>query len=1194
MKGNRKQWLGSAVRVAEVSGMVRVPARERAGRDELTDRTLESAMKRLLLLLLLTGGLCLDAVAQPTTGRPTTRPEVVTVLERGPHHKVVQVVTEEADATGTVQSITNTYTQLQTGLHYLKDNQYVESVPEIVPSPAGAEAKRGIHSVEFPVNLRAGLRVFDPSGRVLRSHPSFLAYYDSASGKQVLLAELQDCQGYIAPPNTVIYTNCMSGLRCSARFRNETWGIEQDILVLENPKPPSYYGLNDATTRLECWTETFDWPTPQITPRVLKRTPLSPAGGAMAAPDLVDERLDFGGMAMDHGTAFSLETENDRALGPPTAKRFVTIDGRTFLIEAVEYSTFESLLNTLPAAAEPPAGEGTPPKESGALRLPPPVREAKTSPQPMQLAYSGILKQSGLVIDYTLLNPGLTNYTLKCSDTYYSTGLSIFYGTTIIEGGAVVKYSTNQQGYLAFWGPMQCRTSEFRPFVCTAADDDTVGSRIDGSTGTPSGQYALVALEFGGSVLSHLRIAYAVYGMRFGWGASTISHLQMTHCSMPIALFDSDLNLKNGLFFDSGTIGNCWNGNQAGTISGEHLTINAASRLSDGGISLHLTNSIVVGVGDTNYCSGQAIAFPASAASTFQSVRAGYHYLTAASPFRNAGTTNINAALASDLKRLTTYPPVEPTTGFTANTVLGPIVPRDTDQPDLGYHYDPLDYVWSGLTLNNATLVLTNGVAIGFYGTRGLDLQAGAVLVSEGAPDRLNTMVHPRSVQEQWQPISYYANEYFWQINGNYNPRPKVQLRFTQLAVLADPGYRRSLLDTTWSTYPFDSYSLTDCQLSGIADGFCPSDGLLRTVTLTNNLFQRVSLTVDDNIFGTPSPVRFIMRNNTVVGGLTQLRKYVSGTNWQVYDNFFYDVDLRHYGDAWINNDNNGYTRADTVLSGGVSNVVLSAFTFGSGPLGDYYQVATDLRDRGNRTADQAGLYHHTTRQDQVIEGISLVDIGFHYLATVPNAFDATGGYSGVQGLNNWYYRYAPLLGLPAGNLEGYADMGWGWAWQKAGDYYCLAWSNGQHPGATLDSVRTFMAPRNGPISIASQAINDYPGGDGVRVRVLKDQQTLVDWMYIPNSPTVYPINLNKCVNAGDTIDFQVNCYGNNSCDTTFWGPIITYLNPPLRDHDSDGVPDYLEDRNGNGLVDAGESNWRVADNPTRDSSSLKVFTPLK
>jgi hypothetical protein len=49
-------------------------------------------------------------------------------------------------------------------------------------------------------------------------------------------------------------------------------------------------------------------------------------------------------------------------------------------------------------------------------------------------------------------------------------------------------------------------------------------------------------------------------------------------------------------------------------------------------------------------------------------------------------------------------------------------------------------------------------------------------------------------------------------------------------------------------------------------------------------------------------------------------------------------------------------------------------------------------------------------------------------------------------------------------------------------------------------------------------------------------------------------------------------------------------------DKDSDGVPDYLEDANGNGLVDDGETNWTNYDsaNGLVSPNGLQVYTPLK
>jgi len=49
-------------------------------------------------------------------------------------------------------------------------------------------------------------------------------------------------------------------------------------------------------------------------------------------------------------------------------------------------------------------------------------------------------------------------------------------------------------------------------------------------------------------------------------------------------------------------------------------------------------------------------------------------------------------------------------------------------------------------------------------------------------------------------------------------------------------------------------------------------------------------------------------------------------------------------------------------------------------------------------------------------------------------------------------------------------------------------------------------------------------------------------------------------------------------------------------DTDSDGVPDYQEDANGNGSVDSGETDWQSYNSPNGLSTpnGLKVFTPLK
>jgi len=47
-------------------------------------------------------------------------------------------------------------------------------------------------------------------------------------------------------------------------------------------------------------------------------------------------------------------------------------------------------------------------------------------------------------------------------------------------------------------------------------------------------------------------------------------------------------------------------------------------------------------------------------------------------------------------------------------------------------------------------------------------------------------------------------------------------------------------------------------------------------------------------------------------------------------------------------------------------------------------------------------------------------------------------------------------------------------------------------------------------------------------------------------------------------------------------------------DSDGDGIPDYLEDRNGNGSADSGETDWQQSENGTTGVPGLQVFPPLE
>jgi len=225
--------------------------------------------------------------------------------------------------------------------------------------------------------------------------------------------------------------------------------------------------------------------------------------------------------------------------------------------------------------------------------------------------------------------------------------------------------------------------------------------------------------------VQNIRLSFATYGVAFiSTNGHALRHSQFVQCATPVYVSSTTASLQNLLFHKIGS--RALYG--SGTVTGEHWTVNEASSVVQT-TTLNLTNSLLVSITNWPTAFNGAFNVTNSGSGVFQNRGGGYHYLVAASPYRNIGTMNITATLAADLRQRTTYAPIELTSHFAGNTTLGPQAQRDTDTPDLGFHYDPLDYIWSGLNLTNSTLLLTNGVAVGVGGNKGTTLQGGAKFV---------------------------------------------------------------------------------------------------------------------------------------------------------------------------------------------------------------------------------------------------------------------------------------------------------------------------------------------------------------------------------------------------------------------------------------------------------------------------------
>jgi hypothetical protein len=252
-------------------------------------------MKPPCLFALIGGLLAVCASAQIPQAALSALVQSSTIISRGANHRVWEYFTLEADAQGAPVSSRHTFTELQTGLNYLDidSGEWLPSVEEIELHPQGGVAQHGQLKVIFARNLNVAgaIDMLTPNGQRLRSTPSCLVYYDAATQRSVRFADLQDSEGELLAPNRVLYRDAFKDVitgtaLASVRFTYTKLGLEQDVILHQRQPPsPALFNLDLDTVRMEIWTEFQEAPEARRTTRVLKHTPFSPKGVAMAEPD---------------------------------------------------------------------------------------------------------------------------------------------------------------------------------------------------------------------------------------------------------------------------------------------------------------------------------------------------------------------------------------------------------------------------------------------------------------------------------------------------------------------------------------------------------------------------------------------------------------------------------------------------------------------------------------------------------------------------------------------------------------------------------------------------------------------------------------------------------------------------------------------------------------------------------------------
>jgi hypothetical protein len=906
------------------------------------------------------------------------------VVARGPNDRLWQKTIYETTRSGRRNPQVHKYTELATGLHYLQNGQWVESRELIGILPqGGAAATNGQHQVYFPSDIYNGvIEVIAADGAHLKSRPLGLSYFDGTNS--VLIAELTNSVGQILPSeNQVIYTNAFTDFGADLVCTYRKSGFESDVVFREQPPVPEQFGLSSTNTRLQLLTEFFDTPEP------------AQQASLTGNPDgLQDYTLNFGVMQMIRGKAF---ITGDPAQAPrpgrtPVYKTWAHLQGRTFLVEEVPFRRISPQLLQLPASTNaivPIASANSILHKVSNSRLLPTLRMVQASTNKVLLTRANLNQRPGVVLDYVTVNANQSNFTFQADTTYLISGVVFLLNTNVIEGGTVVKFDGSGFNYLENVGTLIYRTAPYRPAVLTSMDDDSMGETIGSSSGSPTVQSSVYGLV--------LDEGNSVSGMRFCYGQAGISpdgnptldvwDCQFLNCYTAVDNYAAVQAVRYHNVLFSGCTAAFVDETDAGlVVTAEQVTADV-TRFWDtnyyGPSALKLTNSIIVG----NIASGPTLTTnsvavnPAGAA--FQVAGGGHYYLTNDSPYRNAGTTNISSALLTELRQKTTYPPIVYFGTTLSNAVdLSAQAQRDTDRPDLGYHYDPLDYIFGDME-GTTDITFAAGTAVGWFFSstdHGIHMGDNTTVSFNGTEQAPDYFVRCDTVQEQDLSGTYRVGGITgstYSLSSNIPDAPVVSARFLRCSILA--GDNMHFRDY----YGILVLRATDCEFwTGSLGGY---DSLNY---YTNCLFDRI---VAWQATGESYPTN-IMRNCTLRGGFLHFQHWEGGAPYWyssirdcAFDGMIVQTEDPSSGDPSVvdyayNAFLQGADRTDPTNAHDV--IVTNSFNWQFGALGNYYLPTSSLLiDAGSRTADLAGLYHFTTQTDQTKETTSTVDIGYHYVA---------------------------------------------------------------------------------------------------------------------------------------------------------------------------------------------------------------------
>jgi hypothetical protein len=924
------------------------------------------------------------------------------VVDRGPDHRVFERTEFSTNKLGHITEIKHAFTQLGTGMHFLRNGQYQETREEILMQPDGngAAATNGPNQLFLPADIYQGvIKIIGPDGQTQRSRPMGIAYVQGS--QSVLISSLTNSIGQIlANNNQVLYTNSFTDFECDLLVTYRQRGIECDLIIRGKPPSPTEFGLDPNSCQVQLLTEFFDTQAP-----LQKNVQVDSASGITTAD------LEFGALKMRRGRAFSVDpASSDARVGTSSGtsstyagasskpvrvqKSWEVLENRTFLIESASYRQIKPKLDELAAltkSASRMAGAGNLQKQVSTNRVLTSTRKPRRSERQFELARSDPAPQPGVVLDWEQVSGSTNSYVFQSDKTYVITN-AFNVNIATFEGGTVIKEKL--YGSISIGTSADCQTGPYRPAIFTSVNDNSVGETIPGSTGSPG--YGDVAVNLGfyttsGGPLSYLRFSHSSLAIDAYDSYPVPSLVDVWDCQfIDVAqiFLGLDLDLHNvlisqpatGLYYAIDSYANVYAENV--TSDGKGVFILSEDT---GGPAITLINCLVTQTNLMVLNSGEDHTTVATVATVhlpgghpWQTIGGGTYYLATNSPYRNVGAA-VSGQLSAELRKKTTYPPILlSNASFPAlGTPLAPQAQRDTDEIDLGFHYDPLDFEFGAVVASNQVVTVLPGTAIATFGksglTYGIGLTYGSQFSFSGTAENPVLITEYNMVQES-TPSGWLKTDLCMVGDVGGGSYSSLNCRFTYWYSPAQD----CLFIPSFCGLPSN---FQDCQFHGgqLVEYYASAN-------LTNCLLNRVYAELQPWI--SPS---FNVRNCLFYGGSCFIYPYTATATFK--DNFFDHTSI--YSDlTGFDVDYNAYvTNSSRLYPTNTHDLIITNTDFRVGPLGNYYYptnggMLSRLINAGSVSdAALVGLYHYTTTTNlvsgfQIKETNSIVDIGWHRPAT--------------------------------------------------------------------------------------------------------------------------------------------------------------------------------------------------------------------